>query len=94
MNQLSTETRVRVISCLVEGNSQRATTRMTGVAKKTVARLGLWRSWSRCSTCRLLLLRKCGHNRERHLITVAPDLALFHPAKISPLFGNANRKSK
>lgn len=41
MNQLSTDARVKVIACLVEGCSQRATTRMTGVAKKTVARLAL-----------------------------------------------------
>lgn len=39
MNQLSTEDRVRVLSCLVEGNSIRATCRMTGVAKATVLKL-------------------------------------------------------
>lgn len=36
MNRLSTEERSRIIACLVEGNSQRATVRMTGIAKKTV----------------------------------------------------------
>lgn len=36
MNQLSVEKRVQVISCLVEGNSIRATCRMTGAAKGTV----------------------------------------------------------
>lgn len=41
MNKLSTEERTRVIACLVEGNSQRATVRITGVAKKTVARLAV-----------------------------------------------------
>lgn len=41
MNRLSTEERARVIACLVEGNSQRATVRMTGIAKKTVARLAV-----------------------------------------------------
>jgi IS1 family transposase len=41
MNRLSTEDRTRVIACLVEGNSQRATCRMTGLAKKTVARLAV-----------------------------------------------------
>ena len=41
MNRLSTDDRSRVLSCLVEGNSQRATVRMTGVAKKTVARLAV-----------------------------------------------------
>ena len=38
-NILSKEKRVRVISCLVEGNSIRATVRMTGVAKNTVVKL-------------------------------------------------------
>lgn len=39
MNKLSTEDRIQVISCLVEGNSIRATVRMTGVAKNTVTKL-------------------------------------------------------
>jgi IS1 family transposase len=39
MNKLSTEDRVRVVSALVEGNSIRATVRMTGVAKNTVVKL-------------------------------------------------------
>ena len=39
MNKLTTQDRVRVISCLVEGNSIRATVRMTGIAKNTVAKL-------------------------------------------------------
>jgi hypothetical protein len=39
MNQLSAERRAKVISALVEGNSIRATCRMTGTAKGTVTRL-------------------------------------------------------
>jgi IS1 family transposase len=39
MNRLSIDDRSRVVSCLVEGNSIRATVRITGVAKKTVSRL-------------------------------------------------------
>src|SRR6267378_1231480 len=39
MNKLSTEKRSAVVSCLVEGNSIRATVRMTGVAKNTVVKL-------------------------------------------------------
>ncbi|MDQ5820153.1 MAG: IS1 family transposase [Actinomycetota bacterium] len=39
MNRLSTEKRRAVIACLVEGNSIRATCRMTGVAKNTVVKL-------------------------------------------------------
>src|SRR5256885_5883272 len=39
MNKLSTEKRAAVVSCLVEGNSIRATVRMTGVAKNTVVKL-------------------------------------------------------
>lgn len=41
MNQLSTEDRCRVLSCLVDGNSIRATVRITGIAKKTVSRLAV-----------------------------------------------------
>jgi IS1 family transposase len=39
MNKLSTEDRVRVIAALVEGNSIRATVRMTGVSKNTIVKL-------------------------------------------------------
>jgi IS1 family transposase len=39
MNRLSTERRGQVISCLVEGMSIRATVRVTGVAKNTIAKL-------------------------------------------------------
>jgi IS1 family transposase len=39
MNKLSSSDRVRVIACLVEGNSIRSTVRMTGVAKNTVTKL-------------------------------------------------------
>jgi hypothetical protein len=39
MNKLTTAERAKIIKCLVEGCSLRATQRMTGFAKKTVARL-------------------------------------------------------
>ena len=39
MNKLTKDERVRVIAALVEGNSIRATVRMTGIAKNTVAKL-------------------------------------------------------
>jgi len=39
MNRLSTEKRALVVGSLVEGNSIRATVRMTGVAKNTVTKL-------------------------------------------------------
>ena len=39
MNKLSTEERTRVVAALVEGNSIRATVRMTGVAKNTIVKL-------------------------------------------------------
>ena len=39
MNRLTTEQRTRVVVALVEGNSIRATVRMTGVAKNTVTKL-------------------------------------------------------
>lgn len=41
MNRLTNEDRCRVLACLVEGNSIRATVRITGIAKKTVQRLGV-----------------------------------------------------
>src|SRR3954447_11920189 len=39
MNRLSTERRAQIIGCLIEGNSIRATVRMTGAAKNTVTKL-------------------------------------------------------
>ena len=39
MNRLTTERRVAVVRALVEGNSIRATVRMTGVAKNTIVKL-------------------------------------------------------
>jgi IS1 family transposase len=39
MNRLSTAKRAQIIGCLVEGNSIRATTRITGAAKNTVTKL-------------------------------------------------------
>lgn len=39
MNKLTTEERAKIINCLVEGCSLRSTQRMTGFAKKTIARL-------------------------------------------------------
>ncbi|MGH2704713.1 MAG: IS1 family transposase [Actinomycetota bacterium] len=39
MNRLSTKERAQIIGCLVEGNSIRATVRVTGAAKNTVAKL-------------------------------------------------------
>jgi len=41
MNRLTNEDRCRVLACLVEGNSIRATVRITGISKKTVTRLGV-----------------------------------------------------
>lgn len=39
MNKLSTEEKVRVVACLVEGNSLRATVRMTGIHRTTIQKL-------------------------------------------------------
>ena len=39
MNRLSPEKRAQVVRCLVEGNSIRATVRMTGVSKNTITKL-------------------------------------------------------
>ncbi len=39
MNKLSTEDRTRIVAALVEGNSMRAVSRMTGVARNTINKL-------------------------------------------------------
>ena len=39
VNRLSTEQRARIVGCLVEGNSIRATVRLTGAAKNTIVKL-------------------------------------------------------
>jgi hypothetical protein len=39
MNRLSTEAQVKVVAALVEGNSIRSTSRMTGVARNTITSL-------------------------------------------------------
>jgi IS1 family transposase len=39
VNRLSTEQRARIIGCLVEGSSIRATVRLTGAAKNTITKL-------------------------------------------------------
>ncbi|HLJ74143.1 MAG TPA: IS1 family transposase, partial [Thermoanaerobaculia bacterium] len=39
MNRLSTAERARVVAVLVEGNSLRATSRITGVARMTIEKL-------------------------------------------------------
>ncbi len=39
MNRLTTEKRAQIIGCLVEGNSIRATVRITGAAKNTITKL-------------------------------------------------------
>jgi hypothetical protein len=39
LNRLSTEKQAQIIGCLVEGNSIRATVRMTGAARNTITKL-------------------------------------------------------
>jgi hypothetical protein len=39
VNRLSTEQRARIVGCLTEGNSIRATVRLTGAAKNTITKL-------------------------------------------------------
>lgn len=39
MNKLSTEEKVKVVACLVEGNSLRSTVRMTGIHRTTIQKL-------------------------------------------------------
>jgi IS1 family transposase len=56
MNRLSTEKRAQIIGCLVEGNSIRATVRITGVAKNTITKL-LIDLGAECATYQDRLLR-------------------------------------
>src|SRR5689334_10493567 len=39
MNRMSSERRAQVVKCVIEGNSIRATVRMTGAAKNTIVKL-------------------------------------------------------
>jgi transposase len=39
MNQLSTEERTRIVAALVEGNSIRAVSRMSGMSRNTIDKL-------------------------------------------------------
>jgi IS1 family transposase len=56
MNQLSIADRVAVIRCLVDGNSMRATARITGVARNTIDKL-LVELGSACSEYQNITLR-------------------------------------
>src|ERR1700733_4170728 len=62
MNTLTVERRSQVIASLVEGNSIRATVRMTGVAKNTVAKL-LVDLGAACSEYQDKTFRKLGCKR-------------------------------
>jgi len=89
MNRLDPNTRAQILRCLVEGNSIRATVRLTGVAKATVTKL-LIDAGRACSefqdyTLRNLTTRRCQvdeiwsfvHCKERNLprATAAPEVA-------------------
>src|SRR5262245_54523870 len=56
MNQLSVERRAAVVRCLTEGNSVRATARLTGASRTTVPRL-LVDLGERCATYQDHILR-------------------------------------
>ncbi len=60
MRKLSTAQRVRIVAALVEGNSIRATCRMTGVAKGTVLKLLADLGWA------------CGVYQRRTLVNLRP----------------------
>jgi IS1 family transposase len=62
MNQLTVEKRSQVVAALVEGNSIRATVRMTGVAKNTVVKL-LVDLGTTCSEYQDKTFRKLGCKR-------------------------------
>ena len=56
MNKKSVSDRARIAGCLIEGNSIRATVRMTGAAKNTVARLLVDLGWA-CARFQDAMLR-------------------------------------
>ncbi len=60
MNKLSTAQRVQIVAALVEGNSSRATCRMTGAAKGTVLKLLADLGWA------------CGVYQRRTLVNLRP----------------------
>jgi hypothetical protein len=50
MNKLSTKEKVRVVACLVEGNSLRATVRMTGIHRTTISQT-TFEAWTKSLIC-------------------------------------------
>jgi len=62
MNRLSTEKRVQILRCLVEGNSIRSTVRITGAAKNTVVKL-LFDAGKACAEYQNKTLRNLNCNR-------------------------------
>jgi IS1 family transposase len=62
VNRLSTEQRARIVGCLVEGNSIRATVRLTGAAKNTITKLLLDLGMA-CSDYQDTALRNLGCQR-------------------------------
>jgi IS1 family transposase len=62
MNRLDSDTRAQVIRCLVDGNSIRATVRITGVAKNTIAKL-LLQAGAVCSKYQDKVFRNLGCKR-------------------------------
>jgi len=87
MNRLDCETRAQVIRCLVDGNSIRATVRITGIAKNTVTKL-LVELGAACSDY-AMLVKLYGADR--------PEEARYSPAvcigcKTNVVVGNPDPK--
>jgi len=62
MNRLASETRAQVIQCLVDGNSIRATVRITGVTKNTIVKF-LLEAGAVCSEYQDRMFRNLGCRR-------------------------------
>ena len=73
MNVLSTAKRIQVVSALVEGNSIRATVRMTGVAKNTVTKL-LCDLGEACAAYQDRVMRNLPCNRTKLKLVKEPAL--------------------
>lgn len=88
MNRLDLETRCRVVAALVEGNSIRATVRMTGAAKNTIQKLLLELGAASLAyqdrvmhnlPCRRIQIDECWAFCYAKAKNVTPDIAATNP---------------
>jgi len=88
MNRLSTQERARILACLVEGNSIRATCRMTGAAKGTGHQAAgrCWRSLQAVPRSARVHDRNQARSMRRNLVVLLSQGQNF-PADMRGVFG-------